>query len=352
MKKKILSLVLAICLIIPCVLFMHSCVFDTFHLSISLNHSDAHYTQTYKEANKLSSDVETKNIYLKDYDKLLINIPQKEDLVAPEGKVFAGWYLNQECDPNYYFNKENWYKVVAEGKSVSLYAFWIDEGNISLTFELGDLGLSFTDEYKSELGINHNCPRFVGVVSEVIENLPYDTHLDIPQNFRFDGWYFNKELTINFHVANLAMLMHSTADIRLFPKLNRLVNHEFGVAIYVSEEAVNRVFGTPYSKKYFYKENSYFTPNPLYNEQIGFGFYYDDFNVVLNFLNLILTEDIIVKSEEVKNTEFAGWKFYKKNGYGEPSTTCDFNEENWNYWLEDGPDQIYIIATWNTPSEI
>lgn len=346
MKKKILSLVLAICLIIPCVILLSSCKVDTFYLHVRLN--GGHYTESYKQANNYSSDNVTKVVNPKLFDRY--SIPVRGDLIAPEGKVFAGWYLNQECTPDYYFNKTNWNRVVEEkktkeSKSASIYAYWIDENDIALSFDLEGSGLEFAQSYKSELGINHNSPRFIGTPVEVMqENLPIVSDIIVPEDRTFDGWFLNEQKTLIFNETNLVSLMQSNADIRVYPKVTMKV--EIGVIVFADSEAT-LLQGNEYSGNYYFKENSLFEVNSYFNYEHGFSVYKDEFSKVETHLNQIILNDIIAKSESVSDKEFAGWKIvqYVTGGIN----LIDFNETNWNGLVGNATSfqSVHITATWN-----
>ncbi len=348
MKKKILSLVLAICLIIPCVLMLSSCKLDTFYLHIRLN--GGHYTESYKQANNYSSDNVIKVVNPKLYDKFSKNIAQRNDITPPEGKVFAGWYLNQECTPNYYFNKTNWNRVVEEkktkeSKSASIYAYWIDESDIALSFDLEGSGLEFAQSYKSELGINHNSPRFIGTPIEVmLENLPTVSDIIVPEDRTFNGWYLNEQKTLIFNETNLVSLIQSNADIRVYPKV--VIKPEIGVTVFADTEAT-LLQGNQYSGNYYFIENPVFDVNPNFNYEIGFYVYNDEFEKANAYLTQIINNNLIAKSESVSDKEFAGWKIvqYVTGGIN----LIDFNETNWNNLVGNATSfsTIHITATWN-----
>ena len=349
MKKKIISLVLAICLIVPCVILLSSCKLDTFYLHVRLN--GGHYTESYKQANNYSSDNVTKVVNPKLYDNFSKNIAQRNDITPPEGKVFAGWYLNQECTPDNYYNKTNWNRIVEEkktkeSKSASIYAYWIDESDIAVTFDLENSGVEFTQAYKNELNLNHNSPRFIGTPAEIMQaNLPAEADINIPQDRYFDGWFLNEDRTLILNETNLNILMQSDADIRVYPKWDMRV--EVGVIVYASIEGTQVSNYAQYSGEYYFKENTLFEVGQYYNYEHGLKVYKDEFNKVSNFLNEIVTNNIIEKSESVQNCEFAGWKIVQYVSGG--INLLDFNETNWNDLVGNATSNqsVQIVATWN-----
>ena len=239
MKKKILSLVLAICLIIPCALMLSSCKLDLFNLRVNLNGGTL--TQVYMESHNFSGNGTgyfTK-VNPKLYDNFSRNIPNRGDMTPPEGKVFAGWYLNQECTPDYYFNKTNWNRVVEEkrtkeSKSASIYAYWIDETDIALSFDLEGFGLEFTQSYKSELGINHNSLRFIGTPTELMTMIPEEDDIIVPEDRYFKRWALDQYGQTELSEANLELFMQTNADIKVYPIWDMRISYNVSFSTYIN----------------------------------------------------------------------------------------------------------------------
>lgn len=350
MKKKILSLVLAICLIVPCVILLSSCKVDTFYLHVNLNGGD--YTEIYKQENNYGGNNVIMVVNPKLYDKFSENIAQRKDMTPPEGKVFAGWYLNKDCTPDYYFNKTNWNRIVEEkktkeSKSATIYAYWIDKEKIALSFDLEGSGLEFNQSYKSDQNINYNISRFIGTPADImLENLPTALDIIVPEDKTFNGWYINGSTEVNKETLedDLTTLRDSNADIRVYPKV--IMKPEVDVIVYASIEGTQVLNYTQYSGEYYFKENTLFEVGQYYNYEHGLKVYKDEFDKVSNFLNEIVTNNIIEKSESVQNSEFAGWKIVQNdNGIN----LIEFNETNWNALVGDptSSQSVKIVATWN-----
>ena len=351
MKKKILSLVLAICLIVPCVILLSSCKVDTFYLHVNLN--DGHYTESYKQANNYSSDNVIMVVNPKLYDRY--SIPVRGDLIAPEGKVFAGWYLNEDCTPDYYFNKTNWNRIVEEkktkeSKSATIYAYWIDKEKIALSFDLEGSGLEFTQSYKSDQNINYNSSRIIGAPDEIMfENFPTALDIIVPEDKTFNGWYINGSINGSIEVneetlvENLTTLMDSNADIRVYPKV--IMKPEIGVTVFADPEAISHQ-GNQYSGNYYFIENSVFDFSPNFNYQIGFYVYNDELEKANAYLTQIIDNNLIAKKEIVSDKEFAGWKIVQ---YDNGINLIDFNEANWNalVGIVTSSQSVHITATWD-----
>lgn len=231
MNKKTLNYILCVCIMLPVLIFLPACKQDLFYLHLKLNDKDAQYTQQYKDAYNYESNNVIKVVNPDLYDRFSINLPTKNDIIAPEGKVFAGWYLNQECEPDYYLNKTNWKKVVLDkkdknSKSASIYVFWIDSDCVSITFNLNDDTMSFTDSYKASMGVYQDNPRMVDKPEVILNNLPNETNINSVEGKTFQGWYLDKQCNLELNENNLNNLLSSSADLTVYAKwhIRKLMN--------------------------------------------------------------------------------------------------------------------------------
>ncbi|MBO4962921.1 MAG: hypothetical protein J6C97_03995, partial [Clostridia bacterium] len=102
MKKtivKLIGLVLSILMLLTC----FSCS-DPVTLNIRLNHSEADYTEEYRQAN---GNFTSKNLSKIVGNKKITDLPTGEDLIAPSGKIFAGWYFDEEGTSDKIYNQTN-----------------------------------------------------------------------------------------------------------------------------------------------------------------------------------------------------------------------------------------------------
>jgi len=346
MKNKSLKMLLALCLVIPSLFLFSGCKvkLNSFNLSIRLNNNQASYTQQYKDTHGYSSNNVTHILNPDKYDKIEEKLPRSSDMIAPEGKVFAGWYLSSECGADTYFNKANWTKLVAEkkqagSKSASVYAYWIDEEYVSLSFDLNDSNATFKNDYKSELSINHNTPRFVGDPSELLEeNLPLETDINIPEGKTFDGWYLNAQLTIPLNETTIVNMSTTGADLRVYAKWTNRV------------EVSTIIFTAPYespqplSSFVFSEEIRETYDDDIFPEDISYSVYRDEFSKVETLLST-LPEEIETNSAAYT---FDGWKIvtWEQGNV----VLIDFNQQNWEANTQVGTNQdftaIQIVATW------
>lgn len=345
MKKKICIYTLIICFILPCLMMISGCKADLFYLHIRLNNKDAHYTQQYLTNNNFSSENISKVVNPKLYDNFSKNIPGKNDLIAPEGKTFAGWYLNSNCDADYYFNKENWDRIVlekkqSESKSASIYAFWIDDDEISISFNL-DSSMSYSNDYKNSLNIKNNSLRFVGTPIEILSsNLPTKDDIVFPEDKIFEGWYLNKQCTLDLNETNLINLMFSNVNINVYAKLSIKTSASVSICAYLYEEPFNTDF---YSFK-FKQEifNEYGTG--LDNSIITYNVWGEEFDKVNSFL--LNLDQQIDKSIYEENYEFDCWKFVIWNNG--TRSIVNFSQENWDSQIDENENNnVTIVAIWN-----
>ena len=346
MKKTMLKSVFMLSLLVPCLILFSACAvkLNQFHFRVNLNHPDANYTQAYLDAHDFSS----KNIvYILNpdrYDKVAEKLPSKGDLIMPEGKTLGGWYLDENCSADKYFNETNWKALVAEkkaqgSKNGSAYAYWIDETDVSLSFDLNNQDATFKDEYKTELSINHNSPRFVGTAEEVAEaNLPELADINVPEGKEFGGWYLNKELTIMLNPTTIANMATLSANLRVYAKwVNRL---EVSAIIFTATDDSE----SPLTEFTFSNEIRVEYDNDMSADSISYTVYRDEFAKIASFLATLPTE---IQTAGAAYT-FDAWKIITWREGG--SVLLDFNETNWLEETDVSASQsftsIWIYATW------
>jgi uncharacterized repeat protein (TIGR02543 family) len=96
---------------------------------------------------------------------------------APRGCVFGGWSTSDGATPKY-TDKQNVSNITsANGKTVTLYAYWVSTGTYKITYKVngGKMPSSYAKTYSAGKGCT----------------LPKPTR----KGYTFDGWYTNKECT-------------------------------------------------------------------------------------------------------------------------------------------------------------
>ena len=342
MKKLITKTLIAMCLVITCCAIFVGCKVETFYLRVNLNHRDAKYTQAYLDEKNFSSQNITHIINPNNFDLFADDMPSKDDLQAPANKAFAGWYLDAECTSDNYFNKTNWNNYIAnlpeDRKSASIYAYWIDDTDLSVTFDLnGDI--SFKDSFKATKGFT-NTLRIVGTPQEIINYLPTASTIIIPEDRYFNGWCLDQLGTTPMTVENLANMLLVTNEITVYANWNirTTVSNVFltasstessTVQAFVFPEDINQQYGGNISRK-----------------DIVFECFEDEFNKVNAFAETLHTH--IDQLGATPAYTFAGWKIeIWNNGTSE---LLDLNETNWleitSENIHHNTVYVYIVATW------
>ncbi len=350
MKKRFLCLIIAICLIIPCFCVLTGCKpITTFRMSVRLNHKDATYTEEFKERKGYSSNNVTHIINPNNYDNFVANIATKDDIVAPAGKTFAGWYFNDTCTADQILNKTNWdayVKARAEQKSGSIYAHWVNDTDVSVYFDLNAYGATYKDSYKTELGIAHDAVRFVGAPETVLaQNLPTESDINKPENKVFLGWFLDKLYTKEVNETNLLEAKANSALITIYAGWKDRV--EVSNIFYTHNDNIADSF----MKSFIFDESVEQIPNIDFSRnfmgEVSLKTFKDEGFAGVQAVANILAEKIT--QPHGTTYAFAGWKIYKWVE-GTPQEV-DFNEANWEE-LTDVPllqttTSIGIYATWD-----
>lgn len=162
-----------------------------FFLHINLNGGE--YTEEFASENGFDS---TKTNYSKGVNRLFndtLSLPNGNDIVAPKGKVFAGWYFKEknEADPllKNYWCRKNWEAITADENvgSATIYAKWIDAGNIVLNF----MENSETETYRD--GVTSSFVFKPEEYAAIQSRFPNQSSFNLTQDYIFEGWYFYRD---------------------------------------------------------------------------------------------------------------------------------------------------------------
>lgn len=344
MKKFFKKRLLAFCLI-ACLSLIVGCKgVETFYLRVNLNDKDASYTQQYLDEKNFSSQNVSHIINPNNYHLFYDDMPTKADLTAPSGKTFAGWYLDEACSPDKYFNQTNWENHVAslgDVKSASIYAFWIDNTDLSVTVNLNG-EVSFTDSYKQEKGFNEVL-RIVGSPQEIFDNLPTANDIMVNEDRTFAGWCLDADGQTPVTVQSLTAQQVETTEITVYAKwdIRLTVKNSFSASL--GDDTV------PSEVRAFIFSDEM---NELYNgtvsrKTITYNVFADEFDKVNTFASTLFTH--VDQLNLTPPYQFAGWKIIKwTNGTREE---MDFNEANWTQttqssFVNNNSVTVSIVATW------
>ena len=260
MKKKILvaALLAVFVLSVGLVALVGCNPDDITYFRLDLNDKDADYTQEYREANSIESRNIIKVVNKDLYKNFSTGLPKGSDMVAPSGKVFAGWYFDNTNFEGTEFSEYNWNKFQRDAaddeKKYVLYARWIPQGQQVIYFDLNNDKADFTDSFRTaHSNFTHRTPEFVinNDLAQKAFSMPQEVNLLVPSEVTFDGWYFaddNTELTPANYVAHVeagAVQMRVVAHWNNKPKATMCVNlpEAEDKIFYFTDEAIARYTG-------------------------------------------------------------------------------------------------------------
>ena len=209
MKRKLIifGIILAFALAVCGVAFVGCNPEDITHFRLDLNDKNADYTAEYREAHSIESRNIIKVVNKDLYDHFCNNLPTGADMIAPSGKVFAGWYFDNKNFEGMEFSAYNWNRFQRDAedgeKKYVLYARWIPQGQQVIYFDLANKDADFTEAYRALHGnFDHRSPEFVinNDLAAKAFGMPQEAHLVIPNDVTFEGWYF--EDGTEFNVVN------------------------------------------------------------------------------------------------------------------------------------------------------
>ncbi len=200
--------------------------------TISYNLNGGSFTEEYKEQNGISSNNVVKAVNLNYYGGFADSLADERALIAPSGKVFAGWYLDKNCTPEKYLTSRSWENfsnAIKEGDGNNvIYARWIDDQTKDILYEIDLEDLSFNQDFIAK-NIQKNNMNGTSIVRFNISkidfeieknNLPTSQDMVFSVKNEFCGWkvecnghyYDFKEKNYNANANN---------------KLNSFVNLDF-----------------------------------------------------------------------------------------------------------------------------
>lgn len=154
MKKIIKSMIALVFLIMPCMIAFSACSTDIDTELIQCNLNGGSFTEEYKQENGITSNNLIKMVNLDYYGGFSDGLPCEEDLVAPTGKVFAGWYIDKSCSPDSYLTSETWTDFSAGIKDETgdnvIYARWIDAGTKDILYQVVNNEVVFGADFIAE----------------------------------------------------------------------------------------------------------------------------------------------------------------------------------------------------------
>lgn len=199
MKRKILIASFAAILVVSlCLVAFVACNPDDItHFRLDLNDKNADYTQEYREAHSIESRNIVKVVNKDLYKNFCTGLPTGNDMIAPSGKAFAGWYFDKNNYEGTEFSEYNWNRFQRDAedgeKKYVLYARWIPVGQQVVYFDLANSNADFTAAYRARHNnFDHRSPEFIinNNLAAQAFNMPSEADIVVPYDMTFEGWYF------------------------------------------------------------------------------------------------------------------------------------------------------------------
>ncbi|MBO4381064.1 MAG: hypothetical protein J5815_02795 [Clostridia bacterium] len=199
MKRRILIASFAAVLVISlCLVAFVACNPDDItHFRLDLNDKNADYTQEYREAHSIESRNIIKVVNKDLYKNFCTGLPTGNDMIAPSGKAFAGWYFDKNNYEGTEFSEYNWNRFQRDAedgeKKYVLYARWIPQGQQVVYFDLANSNADFTAAYRaSHNNFDHRSPEFIinNDLTQKAFGMPQEAHIVVPKDVTFEGWFF------------------------------------------------------------------------------------------------------------------------------------------------------------------
>ncbi|MBO7187251.1 MAG: InlB B-repeat-containing protein [Clostridia bacterium] len=219
--KKIALKLIAFILILATFLTCVACA-DPVSVHINLNHSKADYTNEYRKAN---GNFTSKNLSKIVGNKKMTELPTENDLIAPSGQIFAGWYFDADGTADNIYNQENWETHFSDKKGATVYAKWIENNKTLFVFDANIEG-DFTTEFKTANQISGKVyQRIVDTanLTTYFSSFPNENDLIVPSGKTFAGWYLDRNYQKPLNLQNFyAEYSTNKGYYTLYPKFENL----------------------------------------------------------------------------------------------------------------------------------
>ena len=329
MKKQTLKFISYFLLIL---IFAFSFACDNaVYLHLNLNDSSADYTQAYREE---KGNFESNNLTMVVAQRKIPDLPTYDDLVAPSGKVFAGWYFDSEGSVDKIVNEPVWDATWSSKTGATIYAKWINNDEVLFVFNLGDSSADFTTTFKENngnfLGRTYQKVVKISALESAILEFPTVTDIVAPELKVFAGWYLDANcstpLTAENFIANKVL---NKGDMALYAKYDDI---PVVTLCYVFDKVTVKA---ETNEKY---DNVTYTA--LIKTVLDTSANYDN-----ALLYLPTTDDF-----NYEPCIFGGW-------FMDENFTIEFNKENFESMLESERVEgisnvhVYIYSMWTYPTD-
>ena len=180
--KKFLKLMVALVFVaIPCLLVFSACSCNIDSALVRFDLNGGKFNDIFKAEKDITSDSYSTAVNLNYYGGFSDGMPDEQDLEAPDGKVFAGWYIDKDCTPENYLTSYTWEVLannIREKKGNTVYARWIDEGEKEILCELDGETFSYVN----------GTSNIVRITASTISDLPTTSDIKAVGKEEFNTW--------------------------------------------------------------------------------------------------------------------------------------------------------------------
>ena len=205
MKKKIVALLICVCLLASLCVVFAACNSENFKVySVTYDFNGGSLTQEYRESHNMEEKSTLISVINAMYYEGATNILLKySDMNAPdENKIFAGWYIDKELTiPWTKINFEAYMAEYPDTSSIKVHAKWINSGTLDIVYYVNSSDSSYKD--------TGACTKIINVShliteSEVLAQAPAASNIQERDGYDFMGWQ-NQEGDIAARLNELAL---------------------------------------------------------------------------------------------------------------------------------------------------
>lgn len=319
MKKHFLSLFLAPLILTSCNNSINLSI-KGYGINLNLNDPNASFTDEWKEERGVTAKNIMLYVNLNSYKSIVNSLPKVDDINAPEGKIFAGWYFDVEGSAGQewsHYNLNQYVEANEDRSSVNIYCKWIDISETLLIYDLNDdnydFAAKYTDSFNSNNHLTYRSPTFTIKNDNYVAAVSYGaTANDIVtpnESLVFGGWFFADGDPLNKDTLKNKVLSRTEGDIRVYAhwKKRARINFRWYLdAGMLTALPGNSHFGgffkeeiyTEYAKHYQYSWGNY-------SCQLSYSMYLDEFDSIEKVNNLTPKATDYVKTDVIDDAEFA-----------------------------------------------
>ena len=196
MKKKIIAIILCVCIVTALSIAFTACNkdnFQSFFVSYDLN--GGKWNEEYKTEKGFESNNIITIINIKYMEGAMRALQPAEAIDAPSGKIFAGWYIDKECTlPWLEHNFTQWLEENPEKGSIGVHAKYINEGTMDYILNFNDTNSEVPATFKDPTESRNKVINITGRdANTVISQLPTDVDINIPRHKIFNGWAIDNQ---------------------------------------------------------------------------------------------------------------------------------------------------------------